>query len=178
MIDLNALRSEVDRKDAERPAAVRQWDKLPVGTRVSAMRGGKRLTDVVADCPAGGYLGFAGPLYGDWHIEELQAADAQIAPSEFANTYKRDTLAKLGFFSVDQPAHRAKRRQEAFEEAKREAAATSLGINRGALLDRVAAEIESRLTSGIWARSTAEYYKKREALDNAILYAAGVNDHA
>ena len=165
LIDKNAIRREVERKDAERTPAVRQWDRLPAGTRVSTRSGAPAMPFA--------YSGGGEAVRGIF----FEQNGYRIDPTEFANASKRDTLAKLGFFSVDDPAHRARRIEQAYQEALRAAAAEALGIDRPAAQDRIAASLAARTPEGIWPTSTIEYVKRREALDTAILYAAGVTDH-
>lgn len=92
---------------------------------------------------------------------------------DFRSYTDRIALAARGVFSVDQPAHRAQRAQEAANLAELDRAYAAEGLDRKAEYRRIAAEMEATMTDGVWARSTKEYAVKCHELDSIMLDAAG-----
>lgn len=165
----------------------KQWGKLPVGTRLVDNAHGE--WQVVGQDADGAYVG---PeyvwgrewLYGGlliFTVDELERGEhnVRLDPVSFADIAARDELAKLGFFSIDHNGTVERHQREREEEQRRADAYALLGLDRTKVHDAIAAVIDTRDAAGdIRAKSTGEWAKKRYAVDNAILYAAGVIDHA
>lgn len=90
----------------------------------------------------------------------------------FWSATNRPELAKLGIFSIDQPAHRAKRAAEEGEKAELEAAYRRLGLDREKVKDTIAAAMETQLTNGVWARSTGRFARAVRGFDRYVLNTA------
>lgn len=175
---------------------VKHWDKLPIGTVLLAPSGSQRriVCELFTPTPEeAGQTGINEPYYVTERVDGRDRAfgffplyvrlsyltdqDAKhiwhLHPSSFADHARRVDLSAAGFFSIDDPAFVAKRAAQAADLKRRVDAYAVLGLDRDAVLKRVAAVIEAKSTNGIWATSTGEYADRRAALDNAILYATG-----
>lgn len=81
----------------------------------------------------------------------------------------RCIAARDGYFSVDTIEHRMRRAAEHDIETRLNLAYAELGMDRQREHKRIAAEMEAHLTGGIWATSTAEYARRRQAMDDWVL---------
>lgn len=88
--------------------------------------------------------------------------------ANFTDYGDRCKLSTLGIFSTDTLRHRAKRDTETATRLMYEAAYREYGLDRNREHNRIAAEMESTMTAGIWAKSTGEYSRRCRELDRAI----------
>ena len=78
-------------------------------------------------------------------------------------------LAVLGFFAVDLKPHREKRQRQATILRYLEEAYEACGLDRDQVHNRIAAEMESALTNGVWAKSTGCYAAACLRADREVL---------
>ena len=88
---------------------------------------------------------------------------------DFTDYANRIALAAQGIFSIDQQAHRARRQAEADERQMIDAAYVALGLDQRREHAKIAGECQRN--DGVWAQSSGEYTRARNALDQ------GVADH-
>lgn len=97
----------------------------------------------------------------------------------FADFHNRIRLAdELDVFSVDRTEHRNRREAQALGAATLETAYRALGLERRREHNRIAAEMEAHLTSGVWAKSTGEYSARCRTRDREVLRAVWLNEGA
>lgn len=163
----------------------KNWKKLPIGTVLVSKPG--QIVETLCEffTPVPGIdapdlphyvirdktTGTIGRL--EW-VNEDEEDDWRLTSENFADAYRRDELAKAGFFSIDDPAKVERTRCEREALAAREAAFRRAGLDRDVILDRLSAFLENR-TDGIWATSTLDYAQRRRKLDEAFLAAFGSN---
>jgi len=172
----------------------KRWDKLPIGTVLLAPSGTQRRITCELFRPTVGEDYYAyGPYYTTERVdgrsgsfvnvyletlEEPGQTGWTLDPLSFANHARRVDLSAAGFHSIDDPAFIEKRQRQAAALQWRVDAWAKLGLDRDAVLKRVAAVQEGALDGGPWATSTGAYVDRRTALDNAILFATGELDRA
>ncbi len=94
----------------------------------------------------------------------------------FRGFHSRILLASAGVFSVDRTEHRNRREAQALGAATLETAYRALGLERRREHNRIAAEMEAHLTSGVWAKSTGEYSARCRTRDREVLRAVWLGD--
>lgn len=97
--------------------------------------------------------------------------DRDIVQSDFASYGARCALAKLGYFSVDMPEHRAKRTYQRGVREYIEEAYMVLGFDRKEAHRALAARVTPP-PAGVWLHSWGPYDEACAALDAQMLNAS------